>query len=100
MSAEEDIKQSMSGYVMTYARGSILWHSRLQKVMALSTTDAECMAATEAGKEIIWMMEFIKELGFGKRNSDSSTTSVIHLAKNDAYHSRTTHIRPAELEGE
>ena len=40
-----------------------MWQSRLQKVVALSTTEAEYMARVEAGKEILWMKDFIGELG-------------------------------------
>ena len=48
---------------MTYARGVVSWQSRLQKVVALSTTEAEYMAEAKASNEIIWMKEFIGELG-------------------------------------
>ena len=40
------------------------WQSRLLKFVALSTTEAKYMAAVEAGKEVIWMKDFIRELGF------------------------------------
>ena len=63
MSANVDTSRSTSGYVMTYAGGVVSWQSRLLKVMALSTTEAKYTAAVEAGKEIIWMKEFIGELG-------------------------------------
>ena len=63
MSADVDTSRSMSGYVMTYVGGAVSWQLRLQKVVVSSTTEAEYMAATEAGKKIIWMKEFIGELG-------------------------------------
>ena len=63
MSADVDTSRSMFGYVMTYARGDVLWLARLKKAVALSTTEVEYMAAIEADKEIIWMKEFIGELG-------------------------------------
>ena len=59
MSADVDTSRSTSGYVMTYAGGAVSWQSRLQKTVALSTTEAEYMAAVEAGKEVIWMKDFI-----------------------------------------
>ena len=63
MSADVDASRSTSGYVMTYVGGAVSWQSRLQKAVALSTIEAEYMAAAEAGKEGIWMKEFIGELG-------------------------------------
>ena len=63
MSADVDTNWSTSGYAMTYEGGAILWQSRLQKSVALSTTEAEYMAAVEADKEVIWMKDFIGELG-------------------------------------
>ena len=40
------------------------WQSRLQKSVALSTTEAEYIAAAEACKELLWMKRFIHELRF------------------------------------
>jgi len=37
------------------AGGAIGWYSQLQTIVALSTTEAEYIAAIEAGKEIAWM---------------------------------------------
>ena len=48
---------------MTYVGGAISWQSRLQKSVALSTMEAEYMAAVEAVKEVISMKDFIGELG-------------------------------------
>ena len=88
MSAGVDTNRSTSGYVMTYAGGAVLWQWRLQKAVALSTIEAKYMAAVEAGKEIIWMKEFIGELGIWREELQlhCDNQSVIHLAKNAAYH--------------
>ena len=63
--------------------------------MALSTTEAEYMAAAEAGKEVLWMKDFIGELVIRQEEYRLywDTQSAIHLAKNAAYHSRTKHIQ-------
>ncbi|GJT06841.1 putative RNA-directed DNA polymerase [Tanacetum coccineum] len=44
--------------------GAVSWQSRLQKCVALSTTEAEYVAATEACKELLWLKRFLQELGF------------------------------------
>ena len=95
MSVDVDTSRSTFGYVMTYAGGAVSWQSRLQKSVALSTTEAEYMETIEAGKEVIWMKDFIGELGIRleefRLHCDSQ--SVIHLAKNVPYHYRTKHIQ-------
>ena len=63
MLVDVDTSRSKSGYVMTYVGGVVLWQSRLRKIVALSTTEAKYMAIVEAGTEIIWMKDFIGELG-------------------------------------
>ena len=57
-------RKSTSGYLITFARGVVSWQSKLQKCVALSTTEAKFTAATEACKELLWMKKFLNELGF------------------------------------
>ncbi|KAH9689341.1 Integrase catalytic domain-containing protein [Citrus sinensis] len=58
-----DKRKSTTGYVFTLAGAAISWVSKLQTVVALSTTEAEYMAATQACKEAIWIQRFLEELG-------------------------------------
>jgi len=44
--------------------GAVSWSSKLQSIVALSTTEAEFVAAVEAGKEIVWMQHLLQELGY------------------------------------
>ncbi|RVW74402.1 Retrovirus-related Pol polyprotein from transposon TNT 1-94 [Vitis vinifera] len=41
---------------------SISWASNLQKIVTLSTIEAEYVAAVEVGKEMIWLHGFLDEL--------------------------------------
>ncbi|KAH9321845.1 hypothetical protein KI387_016484 [Taxus chinensis] len=95
MAGDVDSRRSMTGYVYTVGGKTIIWISRLQKLVAFSTIEAEYVAATEASKEMIWLHKFLEDLGHtheeGKIHSDSQ--SAIHLAKNSAFHSRTKHIQ-------
>ena len=45
----------LGGYMVRLGLGAICWSSKLQPVVALSTTEAEYVAAVAAGKEICWM---------------------------------------------
>ncbi|GJY59608.1 hypothetical protein Tco_0459500 [Tanacetum coccineum] len=94
MARNKDNMKSTSGYLMTFAGGAVSWQSRLQKCVALSTTEAEYMAATEACKELLWLKRFLQELGFKQQRYAvlCDNQSAIHLAKNSMFHKRTKHI--------
>eukprot|EP00253_Pinus_taeda_P034798 PITA_34798 len=50
-----DQRRSTSGYVFSLFGGAVNWMSKKQSVVALSTTEAEYMAATHASKEVVWL---------------------------------------------
>ncbi|GAA0153728.1 transmembrane signal receptor [Lithospermum erythrorhizon] len=91
---EVDHRKSTTGYIFTVGNTSVSWMSQLQKIVALSTTEAEYVAITEASKEMIWLQGLLTELGFKQENNVlySDSQSAIHLAKNSAFHARTKHI--------
>ena len=90
-----DGRKSTSGYLFMFAGRAVSWQSRLQKCVALSTTEAEYIAANEAGKEMLWLKWFLQELGLKQDgyvvNCDSQ--SAIDLSKNSMYHSCSKHIK-------
>ena len=55
-------RKSTTGYVFIIAGEAVSWVSKLQTVEALSTTEAESMAATQACKEAMWMKKLMEEL--------------------------------------
>ncbi|PKI51232.1 hypothetical protein CRG98_028380 [Punica granatum] len=57
MAGDIDSRKSTSGYLMTFAGGTISWQSRLQKCIALSTTEAKYIAVTEGCKEMLWLQK-------------------------------------------
>jgi hypothetical protein len=91
---EVDHRRSTTGYVFTFGNTAISWVSQLQKIVTISTTEAEYVAMTEASKELIWLQGLLTELGFKQEMNvlHSDSQSAIHLAKNSAFHSRTKHI--------
>jgi hypothetical protein len=50
-----DNGRSTSGFLIKIGTGTVSWASKLQSVVTLSTTEAEFIAATFAGTEIIWL---------------------------------------------
>ena len=74
--------------------GAVAWQSRLQKCVALSTTETEFIAITEACKELLWVKKLLQELSFvqDKYLLFCDSQSAIHLGKNSTFHFRSKHI--------
>jgi len=100
---DADTARSRSGYVITFAGCPILWASKLQTHIALSTTEAEYMALSAALRDVIPLMELAKEMqqrGFlitstvprihCKVFEDNS--GAIEIATTHKYRPRTKHI--------
>ncbi|GKF94203.1 hypothetical protein Tco_0283903, partial [Tanacetum coccineum] len=64
------------------------WMSRIQKCVTMSTTESEYMAIAEAGKELVWLKNFLKELDKAQTECllFCDNQSVIHLSKNPVFH--------------
>ncbi|PHT79031.1 hypothetical protein T459_17083 [Capsicum annuum] len=91
---DHDKSRSLIGYVFTIGGCSISWKATLHTMVALSTTEAEYTAITEAFKEAIWLKvlfgELSKHLQITTVFCDSQ--SVIFLTKDQMFHERTKHI--------
>ena len=88
-------RRSYTGYVYKLGGAAISWKSQKQKTVALSSTEAEYMALSEATKEAIFLKRFMKELGFdhlydGTIFCDNLGAKL--LSKNSISHSRLKHI--------
>ncbi|GKE38680.1 hypothetical protein Tco_1462085, partial [Tanacetum coccineum] len=64
---DPDKGRSIIGYVFMVHGCVVSWKATLQHVVALSTTEAEYMALTEAVKESIWLKGQLIELGVNLR---------------------------------
>ena len=89
-----DQRRSLTGYVFQINGCTVSWKSTLQHVVALSTTEAEYIALTEAIKEALWLKGLLGELGFQQDSVEvlCDSQSAIHLSKNQVFHERTKHI--------
>lgn len=85
--ADLDRRRSIESYVFMVGGNTVSWRSTLQKVVALSTTEAEYISLSEAIREGIWLKGICKELRFSddviEVNCDSQ--SEIYLSRNYIY---------------
>ncbi len=54
----KDGRRSTGGYAFLLSGGPVSHQSKQQATVALSSTEAEYMATTEAGKEALWIGQF------------------------------------------
>jgi hypothetical protein len=81
--------------VFDVAGGSVSWSSKKQPTVALSTVEAEYMAASNATKEAIWLRTLLSDLGFTQVQATtlhSDNMGCIALSLNPVSHSRAKHI--------
>ena len=63
------VKHSTSGYVFKFCQAAISWSSKKQTTVALSSCEAEIMAASEAAKEAVYISRLGQELGITSDDS-------------------------------
>lgn len=88
-------RRSTTGYIFTLAGGALTWKSRLQPTVALSSTEAEYRAITEAGQELLWLRNMMSRFGMEDHNPtvlESDNMGAIHLTSKSIFHGRTKHV--------
>ena len=81
---DSNTRKSRTGYVMMMNSGAISWKSKLQTVVANSTTDAEVYAATLAIKEIIYLRDALRRIGLPQATADDPSKGTILYEDNEA----------------
>ena len=88
-------RRSYTGYIFLLNGGPVSWDSKKERTVALSSTEAEYMALSEATKESIYLNSFLIELGFEKLADGALFNDNIgakKLAENATFHARSKHI--------
>jgi hypothetical protein len=94
--SDTDTRRSTGAYISKLGcGGAISWSSRLQQSTALSSTEAEYMAACDAAKEAIYMRGLLANLGFEQKGAAvvrEDNQGCIALTSSAMLHQRTKHI--------
>ncbi|XP_072066584.1 secreted RxLR effector protein 161-like [Arachis hypogaea] len=90
-----ETRKSTSGFVFHLGSGAISWSSKKQPVVALSTAEAEYIAAASCATQAVWLRRILEELN--EKQSTPTTIfcdnkSAIALCKNLVFHGRSKHI--------
>jgi hypothetical protein len=89
-----DTRRSTTGYVFILNGGAINWTSRLQATVAVSTTEAEYIAAAATVKEALWVRKLLQDLKLDINTITimADSQSAITLLKNPVLSVRSKHI--------
>ncbi|KAE8253050.1 hypothetical protein A4X03_0g6001 [Tilletia caries] len=93
--ADPTTRRSVTGYVFHLYGNPVTWRSRLQDTVAISSTEAEYVALSEATREAIWAVQLLQELRLRKEGAVdlyTDNTGAEALARNPQFHQRTKHI--------
>jgi hypothetical protein len=88
-------RRSTGGMSFYLNESLVTWNSHKEKTVALSSCEAEFMAATEAAKQALWLRTLLGELTGTKARKVTlfiDNNSAIALMKNPVFHGRSKHI--------
>jgi len=91
---DQETRRSTTGYIIYYGGEAVSWCSRRQPIIALSSTEAEYIAAAECCKELLYLKTLLEELQSEdiqiELNIDNQST--IALIINGVVNRRSKHI--------
>jgi hypothetical protein len=95
MAGDVDTCKSTTGVLFFLDLNPVTWQSQKQKVVALSSCEAEYIAGTTTACQGVWLAQLLSELKCEPRSSFTmkmDNQSAIALCKNPVHHDRSKHI--------
>ena len=88
-------RKSISGWVAKLNGDPVSWSSKKQRVVALSTCEAELYAEAAAIQEVLWLRGLMEELGLHTQTGSTvygDNQSAIAVSENGVKGERTKHV--------
>jgi hypothetical protein len=88
-------QRSTSRFAYFLSDAAITWSLKKQPTIALSSSEAEYMAASHCSKEGIWLRSLLNEIGHGDPDATNiycNNFSAITLTKDPTFHAQSKHI--------
>ncbi|XP_034601248.1 secreted RxLR effector protein 161-like [Setaria viridis] len=95
MGGDVDTRKSTTGVLYFFGSCAVSWQSQKQKVVALSSYEAEYIAGATAACQGLWLSKLLSELKSEQCKSfklKMDSQSAIALSKNPVFHERSKHI--------
>ena len=88
-------RRSTSSYFMFFDRNLVIWRSKKQKVVALSSTEIEFRGMTKWVCELLWIKRLLTKLGFAfasEMDLFCDNKAAIAISQDPVQHDRTKHV--------
>ena len=88
-------RRSVTGTILMYSGATILYKTRYQPAVALSSTEAEFVAASDTGKSILYIRSLLHELGYLQSTSTPllvDNRGALYMVEAQAPTKRTRHV--------
>uniref|UniRef100_A0A803MX03 Uncharacterized protein n=1 Tax=Chenopodium quinoa TaxID=63459 RepID=A0A803MX03_CHEQI len=92
---DRDGRKSTSGYFTLVGGNLVTWRSKKQKVVALSSAEAEFRGIAKGITEILWIRKLMSEIGFPQKTACKlfcDNKAAISISENPVQHDRTKHV--------
>jgi hypothetical protein len=90
-----DDRRSVSGVMVMIGNAPVVFKSKFQRTVALSSAAAEYMALSLCVQEVLWTRAMLTDIGAIQLNATKiweDNQGAIALAQNSGYHARTKHV--------
>ncbi|CAI5723452.1 unnamed protein product [Peronospora farinosa] len=90
-----DDRRSVSGIMVMIGGAPVVFKSKYQRTVALSSAEAEYMALSFCTQEVLWVRAMLKDLGHEQVGATlvyEDNQGAIGLASNSGYNARTKHV--------
>lgn len=80
---------------MFLGRNLTTWHSKKQRFIAQSSTEAEYKAVASTAAELLWLRNLLSEMGVMLNHTPviyCDNLGATHLSANPVFHSRMKHL--------
>jgi len=93
--ADPDTRKSVTGYVLSLNGGPVSWKSKRQDCVTLSSAEAEYVAASMCGQEVVYVRALLDSFGHPQRKPTyiwEDNQSCIHMSENPKHRKYSRHI--------
>nr|GEW10002.1 putative copia-type protein [Tanacetum cinerariifolium] len=92
---DKGTRRSTSGYFSLVGGNLVTWRSKKQKVVALSSAEAEFRGIAKGVKEALWIRKLLSKVGYPPKEVTRimcDNKAAIQISKNPVQHDRTKHV--------